>query len=188
MLNALLILADDSSIAGKVADTASRIATNFHVEWHYFIGQTVNFCIVAFVLYHFGFKTVLATVDERNRRIAEGLQYTEDMKKKLADAEKQHAEILQKASREAQAIVAEARETGKALIDRATQEAARQAEEIAKKGREAIVMEHEKMLHDLRREVANLVVGTTSRVLGRDLTPDERSRFAADAARDLSNN
>jgi len=188
LLLPVLAAADDSGIVGKLTDTANHITSEFHVTWYMFIGQAVNFCIVAFVIYHFAFKPVLATIDARNQKIAEGLKYTEDMKLKLAQTEQQQAEVLKQASLEGKKVIAEARDTGKALVDKAVQDAARTAEDIIKKGQDAIALERQQMLNDLRREVATLVVATANRVLARDLTADERARFNTAAAADLSKN
>jgi F-type H+-transporting ATPase subunit b len=74
------------------------------------------------------------------------------------------------------------------LAEKVAQDATRQAEDTLKKGQAAIALERQQMLNDLRREVATLVVSTTHRVLDRDLTPEERARYNASAAQDMSKN
>src|SRR5690606_22244417 len=78
-----------------------------------FIAQMVNFAVVAFLLYRFAIKPVLATADQRNAKIADGLRFEEEMKAKLADAEKQHAATLKQAALDAQKVVDEARKSAK---------------------------------------------------------------------------
>jgi F-type H+-transporting ATPase subunit b len=187
-LTPFFLAAEDAGIAAKLSETAAHLSSTFHVDWHFFLAQVINFGIAAFVLYRYAFKPVLTTVDERNRKIAEGLQYAQDMKKKLAEAEQQHAETLKQAGLEAQKIITEARESGKAIVEKASQDAVKQAEDIIKKGHSANVIERQQMLADLKREVAQLVISTTSRVLDRDLTAEERTRFNAGAAKDLTKN
>ncbi len=160
----------------------------FGVEPSRLLWQAVDFAIVSFILYRFAFKPVLATMDERQKKIAEGLQYAEDMKLKLADAKNKHSEILRRASEEAQQIVSNARNAAKGIVDKATTSASQQAEALVKKGEQAVALERQQMLAELRREVAQLVLDTTSRVLARDLSGDERTRFANTAAQDLLKN
>jgi F-type H+-transporting ATPase subunit b len=176
-----------SALAGGI-DAVSKVLGPFGVKWGLLIAQIINFAIVAFIVYTFGFKPVLATVDERNKKISDGLKYAEETKKKLADTEVQQAEILKQASLEGKKVIAEARDTAKAMVEKASQDATRSAEDILKKGQAAIALEHQQMLGDLRREVATLVVSTANRVLGRELTADERARFNASAAQDMSKN
>jgi len=179
---------DAPSAMSSGIDAIQQVVGPFGVKPGLLIAQIINFCVVAFVVYQFGIKGLLATVDDRNKQIASGLQYAEEMKKKLADTEVQQAEVLKQASLEGKKVIAEARDTAKALAEKVSQDAARQAEDTLKKGQAAIALERQQMLGDLRREVATLVVSTANRVLGRDLTAEERARYNASAAQDLSKN
>jgi F-type H+-transporting ATPase subunit b len=186
----LLAAATDNtpSVLDSGIDAIQQVVGPFGVKPALLIAQIINFSIVAFVVYQFGIKGVLKTMDERNKKISDGLKYAEDMKKKLADTEVQQAEILKQASLEGKKVIGEARDTAKALAEKVAQDATRQAEETLKKGQSAIALERQQMLGDLRREVATLVVSTANRVLGRDLTPEERARYNASAAQDMSKN
>ncbi|MGA2053364.1 MAG: F0F1 ATP synthase subunit B [Opitutales bacterium] len=192
MLHSLLpILAEAAPTApdsGSAIDVIQSIFGPFGVKPYFLLAQVINFAAVCYVLNRFAFKPVLATLDERQKKIAEGLQYTEEMKIKLADAKNKHAEILRRAAAEAHQIEVNARNAAKRIVDKATASAAQQAEAIIKNGEQAVALERQQMLAELRREVAQLVLDTTGRVLARDLTPDERSRFSATAAQDLSKN
>ena len=53
----------------------SELAGNFGISCWTLIAQMVNFCIVALVLYKFAVKPIAATLDERQQKIADGLQY-----------------------------------------------------------------------------------------------------------------
>ena len=186
----LLAAATDNtpSVLQSGIDAIQQVLGPFGVKPTLLIAQIINFIIVAVVVYQFGIKGVLKTMDERNKKIADGLKYADDMKKKLADTEVQQAEVLKQASLEGKKVITEARDTAKALAEKVAQDAARQAEDTLKKGQAAIAQERQQMLNDLRREVATLVVSTTHRVLGRDLTPEERARYNASAAQDMSKN
>lgn len=176
----LILAASDNPVA--------QLAEQFGVDWPFLFAQIVSFAVVAFLLYRFGFKPVLVTLDERQKKIAEGIQYSEEMKIKLADAEKQHQETLKKASLEAQKLVDEARATSKELIEKQTREATERSEEIIRKGQESIELDRKKMLAEAREEIARLVVLTSSRVLSRELSEEERSRYGGAAAQELTTN
>jgi len=188
LLPFLAAAADTPSALDSGIEAVKQVLGPFGVKPELLLAQIINFGIVAAVVYYFAVKPVLATVDSRNQKIADGLQYAEDVKKKLSETEVQQAEVLKQASLEGKKVIAEARDTGKALVEKASADAARSAEDIVKKGHENIALERSQMLNELRREVAQLVVSTTNRVLGRDLTPEERARFNTSAAADLSKN
>ena len=164
----------------------SEIAGQFGVTWPTLIAQMVNFCIVALALYFFAVKPVAATLDERQQKIADGLQYAEEMKTQLVEAERERADKIKQAAVDAQKILTEAREQSKEMIEVKTQEAAAQAEAIIRKASEATELERQKMLSDVRQEVARLVVATSSKVLSRDLSDAEKSTFSESAAKELA--
>lgn len=172
--------------ADESAGLVAEIAGQFGVSLQTLVAQVVNFLIVAIALYFFAVKPVVATLDQRQKTIADGLQYAEDMKVQLAKAEQERAETIKKATLEAQRILAEARDQAKDLLDRKTNEAAAKAESIIHKAHEAIDVERNKMLSEVRQEVARLVVATSGKVLSRELSDQERSRFGEVAARELA--
>ena len=164
----------------------SELAGNFGITWPTLIAQMVNFIIVAFVLYKFAVKPIAATLDERQQKIADSLQYAEEMKAQLDAAERERAEKIKEAAAQAQRILTESREQSKEMIEQKTQEAAAQAEAIIRKASEATELERQKMLSDVRQEVARLVVATSSKVLARDLSDTEKQTFSDSAAKELA--
>lgn len=172
------------------ADAAAKLealTTQFGIEGKYLLMQIISFSIVAFVLYRFFFKPVLATVEERQKKIESGLAYADEMKAKLEQAQRESEEILRRAAQEAQGIVNEARKAAKELAERQAQEAAAQAGATLEKAQQAIALERKKMLAEVRDEIARLVTLTAGKVLAKELTPEERNRYAQSAARELAN-
>ena len=159
--------------------------SGYGIRVEYILAQILNFSIVAFLLWRFAFKPIVATLDDRQKKIADGLQYAEEMKARLADAEKQYADKLKEASVEAAGIIEKARETAKSFTEAQSQEAVAKAEDIIKKAREATELEHKKMLADLRKEVTGLVVTTTEKVLSKQLSETDRTNFTEAAAKEL---
>lgn len=164
-----------------------KVAKKFKVDWPTLIAQMLNFMIVAIVLYQFAIKPILSTFEERQQKIADGLQYAEEMKAQSLAAEKERTEKIKEAVLEAQKIVGEAREQSKALIEKKIQEATLQAEGLIKKANEATEIERQKMLAEVREEVARLVVATSAKVLEKELTNEDREQFSKSAVSSLSN-
>jgi len=169
-------------------DAILDLARRMGVDPALILAQAVNFCILAFLLYRFAFKKVLETMDERRDKIEAGLKYAEEMKEKLAEAGRQQQEIVRKAQQEAQQIVAEARSSAKDFYDRQTQETAAKVEQMLERGRQANELERQRMLAELRQEVARLVVATSAKVLDRELTADDRQSINKRAAEQLAVN
>jgi F-type H+-transporting ATPase subunit b len=164
------------------------IADKFGLDPWTIAAQALNFLIVASVLYYFMFRPVLKTMDERREKIESGLKYAEEMKQKLAEAEKEQQAILTQARKEAQDILAQARTAAKTFEEAQTKDAATKVEQMIKGGREAIEQERAKAFAELRAEVSRLVVATTAKVLSRDLADAEKARLNQHAAEELARN
>ena len=61
------------------------LLTEFGVDWPMFIAQVINFVFVAFLIYRFGFKGVLSTMQEREKQISDSLKHAETIKLELEE-------------------------------------------------------------------------------------------------------
>ena len=180
------LLAVEGGIIDSLSDSAQRTALTFGFQKWLFFSQIVSFCIVAFLLNRFAYKPVLAVLEARRQKIAEGLANAERIKQQLTESEQRYAEILTKANIEAQKLIDDARAAAKVVQDRETQRAITEAEQIIVKAREATKAEREREFASLKREVARLVVNTTSKVTGKVLNDDDQRRISAEAVQDLA--
>jgi F-type H+-transporting ATPase subunit b len=193
MLSHLLILAQaagpaaDAASHGEAASGITKITQEFGLSWPFLLAQILNFSVVAFLLWRFAFKPVLAMLDERQQKIAAGLKYAEEMKAKLDAVQQESVASAKRAQLEATRIIDEARKSANEFLDKQTQEGAAKAGEILSKAQQAIELEKKKMLAEARTEIARLVVAITQRVLAREMSDAERSRYNESAARELTN-
>jgi len=181
MLDALLILA-----ASTEGTADAGLAGQFGIDWRLILAQAINFIIVALLLWRFAFKPVLATVDERQKKIAEGLQFAEEAKRQLAETEKRQAEVLREANTKAQEILHEARENAQRFEDKMKSETSAQIEQMRRRAEEANELERQKVLAEVRQEIARLVVLTSGKVLQRELGDAEKARLNESAAREIA--
>src|SRR5436305_8112047 len=173
-------------LAAGALDQARETAETFGADWKIFFSQVISFVIVALVLRRFAYKPILAVLEERRQRIAEGLLNAEKIKQQLAEAEQRHAEILAKANAQAQKMIDEARESAAHLAERKQQEAIAAAEQIITKARETSAIEHERTMESLKRELGRLVVDTTAKVTGKVLTSEDQQRLQEETLRQLA--
>ena len=164
----------------------TNIRQQFGIEPKFVLMQFISFAVLAVVLYWFGIRPLLATMDDRQRKIEEGLKFADDIKVKLAEAEKAAEATIAKAAAAAAATLKEARATAEARIAASTQEAIAAAAAVRKKGEDDLALERAKMLAEVRSEVARLVVATSGKVLSRELSGDEKSRYSESAAKELA--
>lgn len=172
--------------AAEAHSAEPGLVEKFGLDWKYIVVQAISFLIVLAVLYKFGIKPTIATMEERNAKIASGLKHAEDMQAKLAAAQQESAAIVKKSQVEATRIIEDARKTAKDYVDKQTQEAAAKATDILTKAQQSIELEHKKMLADARSEIARLVVTTTERVLAKKLSDADRASYNDSASRELT--
>ena len=172
--------------ASSMGDMVRETGETFGFDVWIFLSQVISFVIVALVLRQFAYKPILAILEERRQRIAEGLLNAEKIKQQLADAEQRYADILAKANAQAQKMIDEARESAEHVAERKQQEAIVAAEQIVAKAREASAIEHERTMTELKRELGRLVVDTTAKVTGKVLTSEDQRRLQEEASRQLA--
>ena len=175
-----------SLAAAEASDPVTKITQEFGINLPGILAQAVSFAVVAFILWRFAFKPVLATLDERQKKIESGLQYAEEMKAKLEASQQASAAQLKEAQVKGQQIVAEAQKAAKEFSEKQQKEAVERANGVITKAQAAIELEKKKMLAEARTEIARLVVATTARVLSRELSEFDRGKFNEAAARELS--
>ena len=164
----------------------AEIARTFGVNWSLLAANAISFIIVCAFLYFFAYRRVLAMLEERRQRIAEGLANAERIKQDLARTEAQRQEVLLQANGQAAKLIEEARAAAARVQERETQKAIAAAEQIIAKAREAAAADHARMLSELKREVGRLVVQTTAIVTGKVLTADDHRRLADETANQVS--
>jgi F-type H+-transporting ATPase subunit b len=167
-------------------DAVGKVAEQFGVYWPNLIAQLILFAIVYFVLKRFAFKPIIAMLEERRRRIEEGQLNAEKIKKQLAEAQAKYEEILAKANADSQRLLEEVRASGDRLAEQKRQEAIAAAEQITLKAQEAIALERDKTMAEMKRELGRLVVDATSRVTGKVLSPDDHEKINEETARQIA--
>ena len=164
----------------------TEIFSNFGITWPKFIAQVILFLVVYWVLNKYAFGPVLKMLQERRRRIEEGQHNAEKIKKQLAEAELRYQEVLRKANEDATRLLEEARTSSDAISQKQLQQAIKDAEGIVAKAQDTIVQERNKMVSEVKKEMVDLVVNTTAKVVGKVLTPEDQKRLSEETVKQLA--
>ncbi len=159
---------------------------NFGVDWPKFLAQTILFLVVYLILRRFAFASVVTMLEERRRRIEEGQLNAEKIKKQLAEAEVRYAEVLRKANEDAKTMIDEARHLSEAFTAKEIQRAVKDAEGIVAHAKEAIDIDRQRMVTEVKKEMITLVVETTAKVAGKILTSEDQQRLTQESATALA--
>ncbi|MCW5558417.1 MAG: F0F1 ATP synthase subunit B [Verrucomicrobiae bacterium] len=180
--NSLLMAAADGGILDSIRATGEEFGFNTPL----FISQSISFVIVAFLLHKFAYKPILAQLEVRRQKIAEGLANAEKAGRELSNAQARAQEVIGQAGQQAAKIIEEARAAAGMVAEQERQKAIADAQNILAKAREAGDAEVARLKSELRNEFGRLVVQAAARSTGELLTPDQKNRLADDAVRQLS--
>ena len=140
------------------------------------IVQIIAFIIVFLTLNSWVYKPMLDMMESRKTKIAQGLEDARVASEARANAEKEAAKVLATAQAEANKVVREATERAAS----AGKEVKAAAEAEAAKAREAAMAEAEiernRILGDLRGQVAALAIAAANKLVGETL--DEKKQHA----------
>jgi F-type H+-transporting ATPase subunit b len=141
------------------------------------VAQLINFLILLVIFRVFLYKPLLNMLDQRKQRIEEGLQASDEAKKRLAETEQETAREMDKARQEGQALIAQAQQAANRLRDEETQRARSEAEQLIERARSEIALERDAAIADLRREFAGLAVTAAERVIRKEIDEGTHRRL-----------
>ena len=129
------------------------------------IGQAIAFAIFVWFCMKFVWPPLIGAINERQRKIEEGLNAAEKAKADLASAEKQAEAEFAKAKTEAASIIERANKTANQMIEDAKEQARLEGERIISAAHTAIEQEVAQTREQLRLQVANLAVLGSEKIL-----------------------
>ena len=131
-------------------------------------------CIFAFIIWvamKFLWPEITGSIQERARRIAEGLAAAEQGRKDLADAESRAEELIKAAREHALAMEHQAQVRANQIVEAAKQTAQNEAARILESARAQVTLDTQKAREELRGQVASLAVRGASQIIEREIDP-----------------
>jgi F-type H+-transporting ATPase subunit b len=136
------------------------------------IAQIIVFLLLVWFTMKYIWPPIVAAMDERAKRIAEGLDAADRARRELADADTHAAEEMKKARAEAAVIIERANQQAGQIVDKARTDALLEAA----KQKATAQADIENMAHraraELRGQVATLAVAGASKILGREVNAE----------------
>ena len=141
------------------------------------ITQFVNFGVLLLILWVFLHKPLRRVLDERRRRIEDGLKASERAQAAEQDAQAQAQTEIQQGRQEGQALVAQAQEIAQRIEAEARAIARQEADQIIARARQDIQQERDLAIARVREEFADLTIAAAERVIGQALDRDAHERL-----------
>lgn len=143
-----------------------------HIEQ--ILTQIAAFIIMFWVLRRYAWQPLLNVLDARKAAIAKEFHDIKEEKKVIEQLKKEYHEKLNQISSEAKFKVEEGIEQGKARALKIEEEAHLKAEALVNKARDDIELEVAKGKEHLKKDVVNMAVSLTQKILSKNL--DEKTQ------------
>jgi F-type H+-transporting ATPase subunit b len=142
-----------------------ELLANLGINWKLLIAQIVNFLILLFVLYKFAYTPVLKVLNDRTKKIEDGIKNAEDAKNKLIELSAREKDVLSKARKEAQEIIKKSEENALKNAKTIEDSAKNQYGKILEEVKAQIEQEKNKAVKEAKLEIAELIVSATEKII-----------------------
>jgi F-type H+-transporting ATPase subunit b len=148
------------------------------------IVQMLVFATLVFAVMKWVWPVILGAMDERERKIAQGLAAAEEGEKELSQAREKADGIIREARERAGQIIDHAQHRANDLVDQAKGTASTEGARLIAAAHQQIELDTTHARESLRREVAGIAVEAAAKLLGREIDArkhaDLLDRFAAE--------
>jgi F-type H+-transporting ATPase subunit b len=148
--------------------------------------QGLAFLAVAWIVMKFGWPSIIGAIEERQKKIADGLAAADKGQKDLAEATNRANDIIREARERARQIEDQASKRSNEAIEAAKQVAQSEGARIVASARDEAATESARARDALRREYGTLVVAGASKLLEREIDPKAHAQLIDQLAADIS--
>lgn len=132
--------------------------------------MTLVFLVVFFILWKWGFPSIIKMVNERKEYIDESLAKAEEANLRLANIQKQGEELLMETREKQAQILREASETRDTIVGQAQEKAHEESARILSEAKAEIESQKQAAIRDIRSQVADLSVQIAEKILHKELS------------------
>lgn len=149
------------------------------------IGQTISFALFVLFCMKFVWPALISMMEEREKKIADGLEAADRADKDLELAQKKATQQLREAKEEAAAIIEQANKRANQIVEEAKVQAVAEGNRLKQAAEAQIEQEVNRAKEDLRGKVAALALAGAEKVLGASIDENASSELVNQLAAEL---
>lgn len=170
-LHSILLAVAEATTEAVRSEESVGVFGTFGINWKLFLGQLINFAIVLFIFWKWVVKPLGKTLTDRQEKIEKGLKYSEAMEEEKKKFDEWKTSEMKRTRIEADNIMRTATDSATKIKQEIIGEAQGQANKLLEQTKQALQMEKEQMLKEVRSEAATLVVAASEMILRSKLDP-----------------
>lgn len=133
------------------------------------IGQMITFALLVWFTMKYIWPPLFDSLEERRKKIAEGLAQAEKGQEEMRLAEKKAKGVLKEAKEQSSEIVSLAQKRANELVEESKEAAKKEGDRMILVAQAQIEQEMQKAREDLRQEVARLAMTAAEQILGAEI-------------------
>lgn len=149
------------------------------------IGQLIAFTVFVLFCMKYVWPPLIAAIEERQKKIADGLAASERAEKDLELAQASATDQLREAKENASQIIEQAKKRAAQLVDEETQKGHAEREKIIAQGYAEVEAERNRAKEELRKQVSTLAVAGAEKILGREIDASAQDDIVAKLVAEL---
>ena len=150
------------------------------------IWTIVVFVLLLVILRKFAWGPILGAVQDREDHVRSTLELAASEREESTELLEQYRKQMLEARREAQDLIAKAKEMGVSVRKEIEEKARQEANVIMEKALESIEKEKEAALDELRQGSVDIALAAAGKLIGEELNQDKDRKLAVDFVNDLS--
>ena len=150
-----------------------------------FIGQLIVLLVLLWFIYKVVVPMLAGPIEERSRKIAQGLAAAEEGRKSYADGQAKAEVLVREARERAAGILDAAQKRANEIVEQARESASAEGARLVSAAKQQIELEATRAREDLRKDVGALAVKTASRVLEREVDAGTHAELIAKLATEI---
>jgi F-type H+-transporting ATPase subunit b len=144
------------------------------------VGQAISFAIFVSLCMKYVWPPIMAALQERQEKIAQGLADAEQGAQRREEAEAEIANMLQDAKAQAAEIVAQAQKRGNEIVDESKNTARSEGERLKQAAQTEIEQEVITARESLRKQVGSIAIEGARKILGTEVSAESHAKVLDD--------
>ena len=149
------------------------------------VGQTLAFFLFVWFCKKFVWPPMVNAMQERQKRIADGLAAAEKGQQAQEVAEKEAAQLLSEAKSQAAEIIANAEKRGSAVVEEAKETAVSEKERIIASAQAEVEQDVHSAREALRGQVSSIAVAAAGKIVNKEIDEQTHADLLEDLVKQL---
>jgi len=141
----------------------------------------ITFLVLLLILWKAAWKPIVEALDARAEKVRGDIESAEKNRLETERLLAQHRDLMGKSKEEAAQIIAEGRSDAEALKNSILEKANAEAKDVIERAKREISMAKDKALSELKSDVVALSTEIASKVIAKNLNPDDQKAFIEEA-------